>query len=289
MPPLFARRLGRIKKRAVEAILENADKVPEAFYPTVCAFPFSYSIGRNVVNVARSLGLNSASSLLIVGASGGRDFSWLSGSGYCVDVLDLGVHAWAKRSFVGNASDPGAWAPLLGRYDLVVLCDVLEHLPEDFQALCHIRSALKPGGALFLSLPFKHDPEPTHVRSYSMVTLERLLRCAGFRITQLRFRPGLFEAFPRITNLVNYGIALLMPSVELGASVLKKLLQFEYVINKSLADLIAPVAWSVQYGVVLVAESDNRTDYVGHNYASFISDSRSECCRKESTGDRTAK
>ncbi len=46
---------------------------------------------------------------------------------------------------------------LAGRFDAAVAAEVLEHLPFDKLALCigHLRSYLKPGGRLFLTLPHR--------------------------------------------------------------------------------------------------------------------------------------
>ncbi|MDQ1396830.1 MAG: hypothetical protein QOG64_2089, partial [Acidimicrobiaceae bacterium] len=40
-----------------------------------------------------------------------------------------------------------------GQFDLVVLCDVLEHLADPGAALRRIRQLLRPGGVLFLTVP----------------------------------------------------------------------------------------------------------------------------------------
>lgn len=76
-------------------------------------------------------------------------------------------------------------------FDLVVACEVLEHLDNDVEALTSWRSCLKPGGALVLSVPAHRrrfgaaDALVGHVRRYDAVDLRQALEQAGFEV--LRF------------------------------------------------------------------------------------------------------
>jgi SAM-dependent methyltransferase len=70
--------------------------------------------------------------------------------------------------------------------DVVLLLEVLEHLPDDRKALHEIHRVLKPGGKLYLSVPFiypVHDA-PTDYRRYTMFGLESLLENCGFKVVQ---------------------------------------------------------------------------------------------------------
>jgi hypothetical protein len=136
--------------------------------------------------------------------------------------------------------------------------DVLEHLPEDFAALRHARTVLKDTGFLFLSVPYRHDPEVTHVRSYSEATLDRLLGLAGYDSVWKRHRPGLLEAFPRTINCLNYGLAWLLPSPRLGGRFLRRLLGIEYSINNRTRRFYRLLGRSPQKGVTLAARPINR-------------------------------
>ena len=91
------KKLQEIKKLTVRAVLPKWDHVTEKYYATISAFPMSYSVGRSIINFCRQAKINpDGSRILIVGAHGGRDFNWLTGFGYKVDILDLGHHDWAK-------------------------------------------------------------------------------------------------------------------------------------------------------------------------------------------------
>jgi SAM-dependent methyltransferase len=248
------RRLQEIKKHAVRSILPRWEHVGEAYYATVSAFPMSYSVGRSIVEFCEEMKLRpDESRILIVGAHGGRDFNWLTGFRYQVDVLDLGHHDWGKSKYVGDACRAETWQQVDDKYDLIIMHDVLEHLPEDYAALCHARTVLKSDGFLFLSVPYSHDPEITHVRSYSEVTLNRLLGLAGYNSFWKRDRPGLLEAFPRLMNFLNYGLAVLMPSPRRGGLFLRSLLRTEYSINDKTRRLYRMFGRSLQKGVTLAA------------------------------------
>ncbi|HEV7682001.1 MAG TPA: class I SAM-dependent methyltransferase [Pyrinomonadaceae bacterium] len=248
------RKLEQIKKYAVMAILPRWEHVNEGCYATVSAFPMSYSVGRSIIEFCAEMKITPGESrVLIVGAHGGRDYHWLTGFGFQVDVLDLGDHEWGKSKYVGDACLAETWQEIDHRYDLIVMHDVLEHLPEDFAALRHAKTVLKSNGFLFLSVPFKHDPEITHVRSYSEATLIRLLALAGYDSVWKRDRPGLLEAFPTVVNALNYGLALLMPSPQLGGRLLNRLMGAEYFINNRTRKLYRMFGRSPQKGITLAA------------------------------------
>lgn len=235
-------------------------------------------MGRTIICFCQNLNIKPEDSrILIVGAAGGRDFHWLTGFGYTVDVLDLGHHSWATRTYVGDACQPKTWSQIPESYDLIVMCDVLEHLPEDFAALRHARTVMKNDGYLFLSIPYRHDLEVTHVRSYSEATLKRLLATAGYDITWKIDRPGLLEAFPRLLNFFNYGLAMLMPTPRVGGNALHALLKAEYMINEQTRKVYHWFGRSPQKGITLAAKPTadiSLQDYVGINREMFVPNSR---------------
>src|SRR5207249_4702703 len=120
------RRLQEVKKDAVKAILPRWDHVAEPYWGTICAFPMSYSVGRSIVTFCKEVNMEPGlSRILIVGAHGGRDYHWLTGFGYTVDVLDLGHHSWGKSDYVGDACRSETWKQITTKYDLILMHDVL--------------------------------------------------------------------------------------------------------------------------------------------------------------------
>ncbi len=86
-------------------------------------------------------------------------------------------------------------------FDLVVLGDVIEHLPDGDRLLRECHRVLRPGGALLLSTVNRWDlrrywqgtrwsgvADPTHVRLYSPPEMRQALRRAGF--VRVRVRAG---------------------------------------------------------------------------------------------------
>jgi hypothetical protein len=268
------KKLQEVKRNAVMAILPRWNHVPEPYWGTICAFPMSYSVGKSIVSFCQEVKMEPGRSrILIIGAHGGRDYHWLTGFGFKVDVLDLGHHSWGESDYVGDSCRSETWKQITVKYDLVLMHDILEHLPEDFAALCHARTVLSDDGHLFLSVPYKHDPEITHVRSYSKMTLNRLLTLAGYSTTWTQDRPGLLEAFPRLVNIFNYGLALLMPTVRMSASLLHALLKVEYLINERTRGIYRILGHSPQKGITLAARAvaqSSAQDYVEFNKKMFI-------------------
>jgi len=96
-------------------------------------------------------------------------------------------------------------------YDVVIACDVLEHVPDDIAAMQELHRVLRPGGVAILSVPQMDSPSVTdqdpsvtsemdrekrfgqkdHVRMYGDDFIERLSE-AGFKvdvITESSFAP----------------------------------------------------------------------------------------------------
>jgi hypothetical protein len=75
----------------------------------------------------------------------------------------------------------------------VGLFDVLEHVEDDTGFLQYVRSLMKPGGRLYLTVPAFHhlwsvdDEEAGHFRRYSSRSLRRCLEGAGFSIEYMTY------------------------------------------------------------------------------------------------------
>jgi 2-polyprenyl-3-methyl-5-hydroxy-6-metoxy-1,4-benzoquinol methylase len=91
---------------------------------------------------------------------------------YQVDLLDL---HWQER------------------WDVVFLLDVLEHIPQDQQALRQIYKTLAPGGFLLVTTPAlryfwtRNDDLVGHVRRYSRSALRRLAEQCGYEVCTTRY------------------------------------------------------------------------------------------------------
>ena len=81
-----------------------------------------------------------------------------------------------------------------GNYDLVLLTQVLEHVPEPRLVLQEINRVLKPGGVLWLSAPlyFEEHDIPFDFYRYTQYGLKHQLDTAGFNIERLTWLEGYY-------------------------------------------------------------------------------------------------
>jgi SAM-dependent methyltransferase len=156
--------------------------------------------------------------ILEIGCGTGSNIAMLQQFG-TVDAVepDDGARAFAVSRT--GLSIKGGYLPDVplddGAYDLIVLLDVLEHIPDDRGALTALRPKLAPGGRLLVAVPAMpslwsgHDVAHHHQRRYTRATLDRVVQAAGFRVIH---RTG-FNT-------------LLLPAI-VGVRVLNKLLRRE--------------------------------------------------------------
>jgi methionine biosynthesis protein MetW len=98
----------------------------------------------------------------------------------------------------------------IGPFDLVLLTDVLEHLPNPQEMLLLSRKALEPQGGVIVSVPnvahwsvrsyllrgrFEYQPlgimDATHLRWFTAASLRSLLASSGFNVIEYRAAAGL--------------------------------------------------------------------------------------------------
>ena len=79
------------------------------------------------------------------------------------------------------------------QWDAAFLLDVIEHLPDDLQALRQAREALKPGGYLFVTTPAfpqfwsYNDDMGNHLRRYRRGDFSRLAQKSGLKLCDSRY------------------------------------------------------------------------------------------------------
>ncbi len=87
-------------------------------------------------------------------------------------------------------------------FDVVVSCDVLEHVPDDQAAVDEMVRVLTPGGILVTTVPAhrslwsEHDEALAHLRRYENEELRSLFEKAGLEV--LRFTHAVSVAIPAI-------------------------------------------------------------------------------------------
>lgn len=128
--------------------------------------------------------------ILEVGCGTGSNIAMLQRFG-TVDAIEPDDHARAFASQRTGLAIKGGYLPNVslqdGHYDLIVLLDVLEHIPDDKGALRALKPKLAPGGRLMLAVPAMpslwsgHDVAHHHQRRYTARTLEAVVQAAGYR------------------------------------------------------------------------------------------------------------
>jgi len=128
--------------------------------------------------------------ILEVGCGTGGNIAMLQQFG-TVDAIEPDDYARAFASERTGVQVKGGYLPDVplkdGHYDLIVLLDVLEHIPDDKGALVALRPKLAPGGRLMLAVPAMpslwsgHDVAHHHQRRYTRNRLEAVVKAAGFR------------------------------------------------------------------------------------------------------------
>jgi SAM-dependent methyltransferase len=79
-------------------------------------------------------------------------------------------------------------------FDLALCLEVLEHVREPRQILTEIQRALKPGGKLYISVPFSwhQHQKPYDYYRYTSFGLRYLLEATGFEVEELQPTGGYF-------------------------------------------------------------------------------------------------
>jgi SAM-dependent methyltransferase len=148
----------RAKRRIVLALLERSLGRPGAAGP------------RRVCDVGCGCGM-----MLAELAARGCDVAG-------IDASDKAVEYCARRGVrVIRGLLPDDAGRLPGRFDAVLMLDVLEHIERDRAALESALALLKGGGVLILTVPAfawlwgRHDERHGHVRRYDLASLRKLL------------------------------------------------------------------------------------------------------------------
>ena len=141
----------------------------------------------------------SSGRLLDYGAGAGQFARFMAGRGFDA----VGLEPYSLGTTLEEKNLRLVRAPLaqvkdsLGKFDVITMWHVLEHLEHPVELLTELRSMLAPGGVLVVSVPnfsswqselfkggwFHLDP-PRHLLQFEPSTLEDCLRRSGFSVTQ---------------------------------------------------------------------------------------------------------
>ncbi len=137
------------------------------------------------------LDLPNNAEILEVGCGTGGNLMMLSAHGRvdAMEIDEIACNLANQRQItkVQNGSLPNN-IPFKGKYDLIVILDVLEHLDDDFAALTALSAKLKPGGWLLVTVPAyqflwsQHDEINHHKRRYLLRSLQQVIRKANYEL-----------------------------------------------------------------------------------------------------------
>jgi SAM-dependent methyltransferase len=155
--------------------------------------------GRNLVierALRESVGSLQDRYLLEVGCGTGMALSYLERLGLRAFGLEMhleGLHYARRRTMAPLICCNAAEIPFVEQFDILTLCDVLEHVENENALLMECNKALKPQGLLLLTVPANMqlwstlDDLSGHKRRYDVAGLRTVLQDAGFEVTLIRY------------------------------------------------------------------------------------------------------
>ena len=130
--------------------------------------------------------------VLDAGAGDGRHRPLFSGAQYeAADFEAVPTKTYSENDMICDLS---AIPVEDDRYDLVLLTQVLEHVPEPHTVLNELARVLKPGGHLWATMPLfyeEHD-QPYDFFRYTQFGVKHLCESAGLEVERLEWLEGYF-------------------------------------------------------------------------------------------------
>ena len=199
--------------------------------------------------------------IIDIGGGGGSMVSLLQEFGQIIAVLEpnLELASYAQKRFKDEKRVTVFTGDLesLGRnnyYDVVALFDVLEHIERDTEALIKIRSMLKVGGSLVVTVPAfgflwsNHDEKNGHKRRYTRDELLLKLKERGFEVERATYFNFFLFPIAFIVRVVDRYIRRGNTDFSLGAGAFNDLLYYIFSVECTLLRLI-----NLPFGVSIFA------------------------------------
>ena len=126
--------------------------------------------------------------------------SLVEGAGACYIGLDLPPTIYRTPDLVWDGVHLGVRD---GSVDAVLVTEVLEHVPDPMPLLSEVVRALRPGGRMYLTVPYLwplHDV-PDDMYRYTPFALERVLRLAGLDDVELKATGGWDASLAQLLGL----------------------------------------------------------------------------------------
>jgi SAM-dependent methyltransferase len=150
--------------------------------------------------------------------------------------------AYAPSTYV---CDLGAIPVEDGRFDRVILNQVLEHLPEPGSVLAELRRVLKPGGRMICTCPlfYEEHEQPYDFYRYTQFGLRHLFETAGFVVEDLFWMEGYFGTVGYQFSLMRRALPKHAP---VGLSMAQRMLAWPLVLGlRALSGPLARLFWAL--------------------------------------------
>ena len=143
--------------------------------------------------------------ILDIGSADGKLGELITGEVVCLDISETYLKAAQMKGLTAFAGRAEA-LPFKKVFDIVVLSNILEHVPDPVRVIEEIKKVLKPSGRLYIVVPYEEDisvyqrgsyPDP-HMSSFDLSSTCLLLK--DFEIVRQKFI--IFTAFRPYRALV---------------------------------------------------------------------------------------
>jgi len=144
---------------------------------------------------------------------------------YAPHVSEVTCVDWAPGDYIDLHCDLSRPLPFeAGRFDTIVLSDVLEHIPEPALLWGEMARVLAPGGKIIMNVPFYYSvhAHPHDYYRYTNFAIERFASLNGLKLVQLQAVGGINEIFADLLAKALSKLPLLGPPLATGLQTLAR-------------------------------------------------------------------
>lgn len=180
--------------------------------------------------------------IIELGAGQGNVCGYLKQQGFKVDAADMYDSALitlrdkADYAFKFNIIRDVVPDKLKGKYDLVVLADLIEHLEDPMSALKRAGAFLRKDGYILVTVPAmrilwaKYDENGGHKKRYMRKSLSQELTLSGYQIVELNY----FMLIPAIIIFFERKLRSIIKKEDAVNSELSRSINFNKIMHKIL-------------------------------------------------------